>query len=328
MDPFELLGLTIDSSEEDIKKAYKKLSGKLHPDRNKAPDAGERFHECVTAYEKVLSLQNPDLKRAYLQGGWPLVEQIRNHMDRRANVRKQCPPFMVQFPVTLKQIYNHDTVTVEAQIPTYDDKGKQGSKQFKMDLAVSPMNLDRQIGIKLQGVERPDHITGDVVLEAEIDWEKEPTYFEIEGTNLVYHYKLSPSEVFSGFSFSLLHPNGKTYQVNDTYTHLNTNGSQIYVMPGDGLNSKDNVMNALIIIVSMDNTSFADTVVDTKKRMDLAELLKRPPPVPSKVTPGYVDVVKTSISLEEYERRKQQQYGGLPPGMRLINGGIQECNQQ
>jgi len=54
-DYYEVLGVNRDASEEDIKKAYRKLAMKHHPDRN--PDSKEsedRFKEAKEAYE-VLS---------------------------------------------------------------------------------------------------------------------------------------------------------------------------------------------------------------------------------------------------------------------------------
>ncbi|MEI4769495.1 molecular chaperone DnaJ [Psychrobacillus sp. FJAT-51614] len=53
-DYYEVLGLTKGASQDEIKKAYRKLSKQYHPDINKEADAEEKFKEISEAYE-VLS---------------------------------------------------------------------------------------------------------------------------------------------------------------------------------------------------------------------------------------------------------------------------------
>lgn len=53
-DYYEVLGISKNASKDEIKKAFRTLAMKYHPDRNKAADAEERFKEINEAYE-VLS---------------------------------------------------------------------------------------------------------------------------------------------------------------------------------------------------------------------------------------------------------------------------------
>jgi molecular chaperone DnaJ len=51
-DPYEVLGVRRDASEQEIKKAFRKLARELHPDVNAHdPDAEEKFKEAAEAYE-------------------------------------------------------------------------------------------------------------------------------------------------------------------------------------------------------------------------------------------------------------------------------------
>ncbi|OXM86127.1 molecular chaperone DnaJ [Paenibacillus rigui] len=53
-DYYEVLGLGKDASQDDIKKAYRQMARKFHPDVNKAADAEQKFKEAKEAYD-VLS---------------------------------------------------------------------------------------------------------------------------------------------------------------------------------------------------------------------------------------------------------------------------------
>src|SRR3569623_2153182 len=51
-DPYSTLGVARNTSEKDIKSAYRKLAKELHPDRNKDnPKASERFSDVTKAYD-------------------------------------------------------------------------------------------------------------------------------------------------------------------------------------------------------------------------------------------------------------------------------------
>lgn len=47
---YEILGVGTSAGEDDIKKAYKKLAIKFHPDKNHAPQASDAFKKVSAAY--------------------------------------------------------------------------------------------------------------------------------------------------------------------------------------------------------------------------------------------------------------------------------------
>ena len=75
-DPYEVLGVSRDATDEEIKKAYRKLSRKYHPDANvnnpNREQAEERFKEVQTAYQTVMNRSQSSQSGAggYSYGGF------------------------------------------------------------------------------------------------------------------------------------------------------------------------------------------------------------------------------------------------------------------
>ena len=75
-DYYEVLGVNRDASEEEIKKSYRKLAMKYHPDRNPDnPKAEEQFKEAKEAYE---NLSDDQKRAAYDQYGHAAFENGGN----------------------------------------------------------------------------------------------------------------------------------------------------------------------------------------------------------------------------------------------------------
>ena len=83
MNFYDILSVRFDASQEDIKKAYRKLSLKYHPDRNPGnAKAEERFKEINDAYvilsdeqkrlqyDKEVLQQTVDDPRSFFEGYW------------------------------------------------------------------------------------------------------------------------------------------------------------------------------------------------------------------------------------------------------------------
>ena len=77
-DYYEILGVGKNATDEEIKKAFRKLALEFHPDRNKSKGAEDKFKEINEAYQ-VLS--DPEKRNSYDQFG---------HDGVKANFQDLC----------------------------------------------------------------------------------------------------------------------------------------------------------------------------------------------------------------------------------------------
>ncbi|KAG6845495.1 hypothetical protein H0H87_008392 [Tephrocybe sp. NHM501043] len=87
VDPYELLDIKVESTEQEIRTAYRKRSLKVHPDRNpNNADAARKFHELNQAYELLLDPLRRLALDAKLRLKQARAERFKSYDNKRKNM--------------------------------------------------------------------------------------------------------------------------------------------------------------------------------------------------------------------------------------------------
>lgn len=96
----QILGLTSEASEEEVKKKYRELTKQYHPDINKTPDAEDKFKKINAAYSAI---QNPEpVQQQNFHPGINLDDLLRNFQSDifgAGRVHRQVKE--IKIPVTI-----------------------------------------------------------------------------------------------------------------------------------------------------------------------------------------------------------------------------------
>jgi curved DNA-binding protein CbpA len=130
-DYYEVLGLDRSASDEQIKRAFRKLAFHYHPDLNKSPDAEQRFKEINEAYEVLIDH----------------VRRARYDESRRTYVAvKVSPPFQRSTSQLHTFVQEHEDQLIDIII----DKN---SAWWERSIAISTILLDVYI-VAMRGEQR------------------------------------------------------------------------------------------------------------------------------------------------------------------------------
>jgi len=83
-DYYEILGVSRNATQDEVKGAYRKLALQYHPDRNKSPEAEGRFREVSEAYAV---LADQEKRKQYDTAGREGVYQKYGHLPRSRLLR-------------------------------------------------------------------------------------------------------------------------------------------------------------------------------------------------------------------------------------------------
>jgi len=244
-DYYEIINVKKDASQAEIKRAYKKLARKFHPDVSKEANAEERFKELGEAYEV---LKDPEKRAAYDQlgenwksgqdfnppPGWEagfefngggftgandtdysdFFESLFGHGfqsghggRQRGNYQARGEDHHAKVLIDLEDAFNGASRSITLQSPELDNTGHVVNKQRTLNVKI-PKGVKQGQRIRLSGQGSPgmgSAPSGDLYLEIEF---KPHSIYKVEGHDIYLDLPLTPWEAALGASVKVPTPTG------------------------------------------------------------------------------------------------------------------------
>ncbi|MDA9216512.1 DnaJ domain-containing protein [bacterium] len=231
-----VLGLNEDASLEEIKKKYRKLSLKCHPD--KEGGSAEEFIKISEAYEKLNSGElemnnNKDVNVENFNAGDFFHFFNNPNISNFQNIRINKPAAIIKrVELTLKQCY------LGAMIPVDIERNIIEGNTLKKESENIYVNIKKGIDANEIIIYRgKGHITdngiqGDVKIIFVI---KEDENFERNGLDLIYKKTISLKEALCGCNFQMDHLSGKKYKITNSGTNTILTPNYLKIIPNLGI---------------------------------------------------------------------------------------------
>jgi curved DNA-binding protein len=241
-DYYAALGVERSASAEEIKKAYRRLAQKYHPDVSKEPEAEARFKEIAEAYQ---TLKDPEKRRAYDElGAQPQGQEFRPPPDWArqhggggdgefsfegmdfadlfsrfgsragrgggpfggADLRMPGQDFEVPVAISVEDAFRGTTLELQLSMPDQDPDGQVRRTPHKVKARIPPGAVDGQ-RLRLPGKGGKGNGGRDGDLYLDITLKPHPLY-RPSGHDLYLDLPLAPWEAALGASVEVPTPGG------------------------------------------------------------------------------------------------------------------------
>ena len=242
-DYYRTMGVKRDATQDEIKRAYRKLARKYHPDVSKDTDAEARFKELGEAYEV---LKDPEKRAAYDQLGanWKAGQEFRPPPDMkggfefsggefgggdaadfsdffeslygrgsrsrpggRAAFHAQGEDHHAKVLIDLEDAYTGTTRTITLRVPEVDAQGRVSVREHSLSVTI-PRGIRAGQHIRLAGQGAPgigQGKPGDLYLEVEF---RLHARYRVEGRDVYLDLPVAPWEAAVGATVKAPSPNG------------------------------------------------------------------------------------------------------------------------
>jgi curved DNA-binding protein len=242
-DYYQVMGVAKTASQVEIKRAYKKLARKLHPDVSKVKNAEVQFKELGEAYEV---LKDPEKRAAYdqlgenWQSGQPFspppdwdqgfeysdIGRSPNFSDFFESIfgqtntepsgknyrsdqghQERGEDHHAKINIDIEDAFHGVTRTVTLHSPEMDAQGHVSTRERQLKIKI-PMGItqDQQIRLEGQGYSLAGHKKGDLYLQ--IQFNSHPL-FRVDGKNIELDLPITPWEAALGATINAPTPAGK-----------------------------------------------------------------------------------------------------------------------
>lgn len=281
---YDKLQIPQTSSADDIKKAYRKLSLKYHPDKNRDTDSVQKFHEISEAYEvlsdpikkqqydnmalrgfgfkhdknmdnfqEVFDLDELFSKLFSMNGGpspfqsFP-TQTTHPNSSMKFNINhvqtqlSKPPPIIKTILLDIEKICEKQSMPIEIDRWIMEGNTKITEKETIYIEIPEGADENEIIILRDKGNINQHGISGDIKIFINI---QNNTSFKRTGVDLEIIKHISLREALCGFTFDLVHINGKRYTINNERGNV-IKPNYNKVIPNLGLKRGDK-LGALII---------------------------------------------------------------------------------
>jgi len=237
MDHYETLGVQRDATEQDIKKAYRKLASKHHPDKGGDQEQFKRIqgaYEVLSDPDKRMQYDNPNPFNQFegFGGNGNPFESIFGDIFGARRQPERNPDGVVDITITLLQAYTGTNMIVNTGYTQLDVSIPQGADEGDR------LRIPGKGPLKIRGLP-PGNLFVRIHVDPPIDWGR-------KGPELFMRHNINVFDAITGCNVNITHLDGKVYQLRippgtEPGTKLRMNGLGMFV-PNRGVQGNLNVI--------------------------------------------------------------------------------------